>query len=96
METHFLKAVCILFGFCFRLNISTSEISNLLLPLGVKGVGSVNLDIPYFSLLCLVAFVLKHNVDAQNMQNIDVRIHVKPELQEMLIQHICYANLMSN
>ena len=34
-------------------------------------MGPVNLDVPYFSLL--VAFVLKHNVDEKNMQNIDVR-----------------------
>ena len=59
--------ICILFGFCFRLNISTSKISNLLLPLGVEWVGSVNLNIPYFSLLYLVAFVLKRNVDDKNM-----------------------------
>ena len=30
-----------------------------------------------------VAFVLKHNVDEKNLQNIDGRIHVKLELQEM-------------
>ena len=46
-------------------------------------MGSVNLDIPYFSLLYLVTFVLKHNVDEKNMRNIDVRIHVKLELQEV-------------
>ena len=34
----------------------------------------VNLDVPYFSLLLLVAFVLKNNVDEKNMRNIDVRI----------------------
>ena len=43
-------------------------------------MGAVNLDIPYFSLLLLVAFVLKHNVDEKNMRNIDVRIHVKLEV----------------
>ena len=43
----------------------------------------MNLDVPYFSLLLLVAFVLKHNVDEKNMRNIDVRIHVKLELQEI-------------
>ena len=56
-----LVAVSILFGFYFRLSISTSKISNLLLPLGIKGwgeggVGPVNLDVPYFSLLLHVAF----------------------------------------
>ena len=39
--------VSILLGFCFRLNIFTSTISNLLLPLEAKGVGAVNLDILY-------------------------------------------------
>ena len=34
----------------------------------------MNLDLPYFSLLLLVAFVLKHNVDEKIMRNIDVRI----------------------
>ena len=60
-----LVAVSILFGFYFRLSISTSKISNLLLPLGIKGRGGggggggggpVNLDVPYFSLLLHVAF----------------------------------------
>ena len=41
------------------------------------GEGVVNLDIPYFSLLSLVALLLEHNVDEKSMQNIDVRIHVK-------------------
>ena len=58
-----VAAVSILFGVCFRLNIFTSKISNLLLPFGTIGIGAGNLDIPYFSLLLLVAFVLKHNVD---------------------------------
>ena len=40
----------------------------------------MNLDIPYFSLLLLVAILLKHNVDEKNMRNIDVRIHVKLEV----------------
>ena len=40
----------------------------------------MNLDIPYFSLLLLVAILLKHNVDEKNMGNIDVRIHVKLEV----------------
>ena len=70
-------------GFCFRLNISTSKISNFCYLWGSRGVGSVNLDIPYFGLLYLVTFVLKHNVDEKNMRNIDVRIHVKLELQEL-------------
>ena len=38
-------------------------------------MGSVNLDIPYFSL-----FLLFYE---KNMQNIDVTIHVKLELQEI-------------
>ena len=41
----------------------------------------VNLDIPYFSLLLLVAFLLEHNVDEKNMRNTDVRIHVKLEVK---------------
>ena len=40
----------------------------------------MNLDMPYFSLLLLVAILLKHNVDEKNMRNIDVRIHVKLEV----------------
>ena len=40
----------------------------------------MNLDIPYFSLLLLVAILLKHNVDEKNMRNIDVSIHVKLEV----------------
>ena len=40
----------------------------------------MNLDTPYFSLLLLVAILLKHNVDEKNMRNIDVRIHVKLEV----------------
>ena len=34
------------FDFSLRLNIFTSKISNLLLPLGAEGAGAVNLDIP--------------------------------------------------
>ena len=49
---------------------------------GPRG-GAVNLDIPYFSLLLLVAFVFKHNLDDKNMRNIDVIIHLKLELQEI-------------
>ena len=41
-------------------------------------MGPVNLEITYFNLLLLVAFVLKRNV-----RNIDVRIRVKLELQEI-------------
>ena len=52
----------ILFRFCFKLDILTSKISNWL-SLGVDVGGVVNLDIPYFSLLLLVAFLLEHNVD---------------------------------
>ena len=37
--------VSILLCFCFRLNIFTIKISNLLLPLGAEGMGTVNLDI---------------------------------------------------
>ena len=37
----------------------------------------MNLDIPYFSLLLLVALLPEHNVDEKSMQNIDVRILVK-------------------
>ena len=40
-------------------------------------LGPVNLDMPYFSLLLLEAFVLL------NLQNIDGRIHLKLELQEI-------------
>ena len=58
--------------FCFRLNISTSKISSLLLTLGAEGVGAVNLDIPCFSLLLLVAFLLKYNVDEKNIKNIEI------------------------
>ena len=37
----------------FRQNTFTSKITNLLSALGAEGVGVVNLDIPYFSLLLL-------------------------------------------
>ena len=37
----------------------------------------MNLDIPYFSLLLLVALLPEHNVDEKSMQDIDVRILVK-------------------
>ena len=40
-------------------------------------LGPVNLDMPYFSLLLLEAFALL------NLQNIDGRIHLKLELQEI-------------
>ena len=46
-------------------------------------MGPANLDVPGFSLLLLVAFVLKHNVDEKNMRNIDVKMHLKLELQEI-------------
>ena len=60
--------VRVLFGVCFRQNTFTSKITNLLSALGRRGLGFVNLDIPYFSLHLLVAlvyfyFVLKHSVD---------------------------------
>ena len=68
----------ILFGFCFRSNIFTSKISNLLLPLGNKGMGVVNFHTPYFSLLLLLvlAFLLEHNVDEKYMQNIQVNASI--------------------
>ena len=34
-----ILAVCILLGFCFRLNNFASKISNLLLPLWAEGCG---------------------------------------------------------
>ena len=40
----------------------------------------MNLDIPYFSLLLLAAFVLKHNIDEKKSEK---KIHVKLELQEI-------------
>ena len=40
-------------------------------------MGVVNLDIPYYSLLLLVAFLLEHNAHEKSMQNIDIRIDVK-------------------
>ena len=40
----------------------------------------MNLDIPYFRLLLFAAFLLEHNLDEKNMRNIDVRIHVKLEM----------------
>ena len=58
----FAIVAVILFRFCFKLDILTSKISNWL-SLGVDVGGVVNLDIPYFSLLLLVAFLLEHNVD---------------------------------
>ena len=54
-------------------------------------MGSANIDITYFSLLYLVAFVLKHNVDEKTMRNIDVRIHGKLELQEIGCSFTIYA-----
>ena len=48
-----------------------------------RGAGVVNLGISYFSLLLIVYFALKHNVAEKNMRNIDGRIHVKLELQEI-------------
>ena len=42
-------------------------------------MGVVNFDIPYFSLLLLLvlAFLLGHNVDEKNMQNIAVIASIK-------------------
>ena len=39
-------AIAYNFLFCFRLNIFTNKISNLMLPSEMKGPGAVNLDIP--------------------------------------------------
>ena len=50
---------------------------------GSTEVGPVNLEIPYCSLFPLVAFVLSHDVVAKIIRNVDVRIHVKLELQEI-------------
>ena len=52
----------------------------MLLPLGAKGRGGYESWYTYFSLLLLVAILLKHNVNEKNMRNIDVRIHVKLEV----------------
>ena len=45
-------------------------------------MGVVNFDIPYFSLLLLLvlAFLLGHNVDEKNMQNIAVIASIKTYL----------------
>ena len=56
-----IVAAGIIFDFCFRLNIFTSQICCYFW--GPRVAGAVNHDIPYFSLLLLVSFVLKHNVD---------------------------------
>ena len=70
---NFSIGAVILFAFCFRLNIFTSKISNLLLLLGADRVGVVNLNnLPYFSFLLLVAYLLEHNVDEKNMRNTEV------------------------
>ena len=39
----------------------------------------VNFDTPYFSLLLILvlAFILEHNVDEKNMQNIEVKTTIK-------------------
>ena len=50
-------------GFCVRLNITISKISNLLLPLGVDGGGVCESWYTIFSLLYLEAIVLKDNAD---------------------------------
>ena len=41
----------------------------------------MNLDIPYFSLLLLVVFLLERNVDKKSKQTIDARIRVKVEMK---------------
>ena len=41
----------------------------------------MNLDIPYFSLLLLVVFLLERNVDKKSKRIIDVRIPVKLEMK---------------
>ena len=42
----------------------------------------MNLDIPYFSLLLLVAFLLEYNVDEKNMQNIEAKASIKISLYQ--------------
>ena len=42
----------------------------------------MNLDITYFTLLLLLALVLRRNLNEKKIGNIDVRLHVKLELQE--------------
>ena len=41
----------------------------------------MNLDIPYFSLLLLVVFLLERNVDKKSKRIIDARIPVKLEMK---------------
>ena len=60
----------ILFGFCFRLNF-----------LQVRFQICCYLWGPRVSLLLLVAFLLKHNVDEKSMRNFDVIIHVRLEVK---------------
>ena len=75
--------VSVLFGFCFRLNAFTSKISNLQSPLGAERLGECESRYTLFWFTFFAAFVLKHSVDEKNIQNIDFRIHVKLELQEI-------------
>ena len=78
---NFSIGAVILFAFCFRLNIFASKISNLLLLLGADRVGVVNLNnLPYFSLLLLVAYLLEHNVDEKNMRNTEVKASIEISL----------------
>ena len=42
----------------------------------------MNLDIPYFSLLLLVAFLLEYNVDEKNMQNIEAKTSIEISLYQ--------------
>ena len=50
-----IVAGCIWFVFCFRLNIFTSKISNLLIRL--RGPGALNLDIPNTHIFVVIVVV---------------------------------------
>ena len=67
LETHNLilsiLAVSIIFGFYFRLIFLQVRFQICCYLWGLMMVGVVNHDIPYFSLLLFVAFVVKHNLD---------------------------------
>ena len=52
----FSTVAVIIFGFCFRLDIFTNKISNLLLTLEVEGGGGCESGYPFFSLLLLQLF----------------------------------------
>ena len=51
-----------------------------MLPLGNEKVELVNLDIPYVSLVFLLAFLLEHHVDEKNMLNIEEKASIKISL----------------